>query len=87
MNLDNKNISFLPSYQDNFGEGEPQKEKKEKEEEEEEIEEEEEESEENSDSNSSNNNAGYPDEDIDNDYIPGYKINNDSSLNESSKGN
>jgi uncharacterized protein YneF (UPF0154 family) len=37
MNLDNKNISFLPSYQDNFGEGEPQKEKKEKEEEEEEI--------------------------------------------------
>ena len=85
-NLDNKNICFLPSYQDNYGEDE-QKEKKEKEEEEEEVEEEEEESEENSDSSSIANNAGFPDEEIDSGLISGYKNNNDSSANESAKGN
>ena len=86
-NLDNKNICFLPSYQDNYGEDGQKEEKKEKEEEEEEIEEEEEESEENSDSSSSSNNAGFPDEDIDSGLISGYKNNNDSSANESAKGN
>ena len=87
MNLDNKNIQFLPSYQDNYGE-EEQKEKKEKEEEEEEIEEtEEEESEENSDSNSSDNKGVIQEEDIDSELISGYKNFNDSSANESSKGN
>ena len=89
MNLDNKNIQFLPSYQDNYGE-EEQKEKKEKEEEEEEIEEtEEEESEENSDSNSSGNDNDnvIQEEDIDSGLITGYKNMNDSSINESSKAN
>ena len=90
MNLDNKNICFLPSYQDNFGEEEQKtkKEKEKEEEEEEEVEEtEEEESEENSDSNSNDNKGGFDEEDIDEGLINGYKNFNDSSANESSKGN
>ena len=88
-NLDNKNICFLPSYQDHYGE-EEQKEKKEKEEEEEEEEkedEEEEESEENSDSSIiTNNNNPFKEEDIDTGLVSGYKNANDSSINESAKG-
>ena len=88
-NLDNKNICFLPSYQDHYGE-EEQKEKKEKEEEEEEEEkedEEEEESEENSDSSIiTNNNNPFKEEDIETGLVSGYKNANDSSINESAKG-
>ena len=81
VNLDNKNICFLPSYQDIFQEDE-KKEEKEKEEEEEE-EEEEEDSEENSDSSSMENNDGYHREDIDSEILSGYKnFNNDSSAND-----
>ena len=61
--LDNKNISFLPSYQDNF-EDEEEKEEKEKEEEEESEEEEEEEEEEESEEDS------YSSKNEKNDFIP-----------------
>ena len=83
--LDNKNISFLPSYKDNFND-EDEKGEKEKEEEEEEEEEDIEEDEESEDSDSSRNinNGIIPEEDFDSGLI-GYNKNNynDSSVNES----
>ena len=84
-NLDNKNICFLPSYQDNFETKEEEKDGKEKEEEEEEEEdEEEEESEEDSDSSRKKNTEIIPEEDFDSGLISGYKNNfNDSSVNDS----
>ena len=51
-NLDNKNISFLPSYQDNFNDDEQNEKEKEKDEEEEEASENDMEEEEESDSES-----------------------------------
>ena len=63
MNLDNKNICFLPSYLDNYEEDEKDKEKDE-EEKEEEDEEEDEEEESDSDDSSNINNAGIDDNEI-----------------------
>ena len=63
MNLDNKNICFLPSYSDNYEEDEKDKEKDE-EEKEEEDEEEDEEEESDSDDSSNINNAGIDDNEI-----------------------
>ena len=83
--MDIKNISFLPSYQDNFETEEEGKDGQEKEEEEEEEEdEEEEESEEDSDSSRKKNTQIIPEEDLDAGLLSGYNKNiNDSSVDES----
>ena len=63
-NLDNKNICFLPSYQDNFDDEEKEKEKDEEEKEEEDLEDEDEEEESDSDDSSNIINGAIDDNEI-----------------------